>query len=112
MELKQLIKIQHDFDSSHSSLFKWDEKICDENIEVLERLFVSLIGEFGELANCIKKIRRGDTNLSNEKNNIAEELADIFIYLLKLSYQLDVDLEEEFINKVNKNKHRFNKYKK
>lgn len=112
MELCKLIEIQRRFDSQHSSLFEWSEKISADNIEVLERLLVSLVGEFGELANSVKKVRRGDIELSCAKESIGEELADIFIYLLKLSYQLDIDIESEFLKKVKKNEQRFAKYQK
>jgi NTP pyrophosphatase (non-canonical NTP hydrolase) len=35
---------------------------------------------------------------------VKEELADIFIYLMKLSMILDADLEEEFFKKRERNK--------
>ena len=39
-------------------------------------------------------------------DNMGEELADIAIYLLGLSEILNIDLEKEIINKINKNKKR------
>ncbi len=44
-----------------------------------------------------------------KKDDLGEELADIVIYLLGISEILNIDLEKEIINKINKNKHR--KYK-
>lgn len=42
--------------------------------------------------------------------NVGEELADIVIYLLGLSEILDIDLEKEILDKIEKNKKR--EYKK
>lgn len=58
--------------------------------------------EVGEVANIVKKIVRGDFKLSERKSDIQEELADVFIYLMKLSYQLDIDLEKAYMAKMGK----------
>ncbi len=39
-----------------------------------------------------------------------EEVADIFIYLLKICNRMDIDLEENFLKKLKKNKKRFKDY--
>ncbi len=41
--------------------------------------------------------------LASDKNKIADELADVFIYLLNLSARLGVDLVEAAHNKIEKN---------
>ena len=41
-----------------------------------------------------------------KKDDVGEEIADVVIYLLGLSEILNIDLEKEILNKVNKNKHR------
>lgn len=79
---------------------------------MLEFLLVSLTGEVGEVANIVKKIVRGDFKLSERKSDIQEELADVFIYLMKLSYQLDIDLEKAYMAKMGKNRERFLNYEK
>ena len=112
MNLKQLIDIQKEFDSKHKSKFDWAQDINDENIEILEYLLLCLVGEFGEATNLIKKVVRGDYCLDDIKPELNEEIADIFIYILKLAYQLDIDLEKEFLAKVNKNKNCFVNFEK
>ncbi len=112
MTLQELIQLQREFDSIHEGNFKWNSKITDSNIEMLEFLLVSLTGEVGEVANIVKKIVRGDFKLGEKKPDIQEELVDVFIYLLKLSYQLDIDLENAYIEKMKKNRERFLKYEK
>lgn len=39
----------------------------------------------------------------DSKQNIKEEMADILIYLVQLAEKLDIDLEEEVLEKVKKN---------
>lgn len=41
-----------------------------------------------------------------KKNDLAEELADVAIYLLGISEILGVDLEKGILHKINKNIHR------
>lgn len=112
MTLQELIGLQKEFDGKHRGNFKWDSKVTDSNIEMLEFLLVSLTGEVGEVANIVKKIVRGDFKLSERKSDIQEELADVFIYLMKLSYQLDIDLEKAYMAKMGKNRERFLNYEK
>ena len=38
-------------------------------------------GELGEAANLIKKVNRGDLSLDEARADLAEELADVMIYL-------------------------------
>lgn len=112
MTIQELIELQKEFDGKHKGNFKWNSKVTDSNIEMLEFLLVSLTGEVGEVANIVKKIVRGDFKLDEKKPDIQEELADVFIYLLKLSYQLDIDLEKAYVEKMAKNRERFLKYEK
>ena len=112
MDLKQLIDLQKEFDSSHKGRFEWDQKVDEENMEMLEFLLLCLIGEIGETANLVKKVIRGDFELIKIKPELSEEIADLFIYILKLSYQLDFDLEKQVLLKMEKNKKRFQRYQK
>jgi len=41
-----------------------------------------------------------------KKGNVGEEMADVMIYLLGLAKILDIDLEREVLEKIEKNKHR------
>ncbi len=112
MTLQELMKLQEEFDIKHTSNFNWNEKINDENIEMLEFLLISMFGEIGETANLVKKSVRGDFKLESIKEQLSEEIADIFIYLMKICIQLDIDLENSYLNKREKNMERFKKYEK
>ncbi|KUO52225.1 MAG: hypothetical protein APF76_04075 [Desulfitibacter sp. BRH_c19] len=110
MDLKEIIKIQEEFDQNHSSKFNWNKKITNDNLEMLEFILISMFGEIGETANLVKKIIRGDFKLDEKRSALSEEIADIFIYLIKLSNQLDIDLEQSYFNKLEKNRKRFQRY--
>ena len=112
MELKLLIDMQKEFDSNHKGRFDWAQKIDKENIEILEYVLLCLVGEFGEATNLVKKVLRGDHSLDDIKPELSEEITDIFIYVLKLAYQLDIDIEKQFLLKIEKNKKRFANFEK
>jgi len=107
VELEKIMKLQGKFDAKHSGLSDWSVKVTEENLELLEFLMIGMMGEFGEFANTIKKIIRGDFSLSSKREEIEEEVADIFIYLVKICNQMDIDLAGNFLKKLEKNKKRF-----
>lgn len=112
MTLKEIIDLQKEFDSHHESTFPWNKQITDKNLENLEFLLVAFAGEFGEVSNIVKKIVRGDYSLDEKRDEISEEIADMFAYLIKLSYQLNIDLEAAYIDKIQKNQEKFKHYEK
>lgn len=112
MTLNEIIDKQKEFDEEHSSTFAWNSKITDDNLECLEFLIIALTGELGEFSNIVKKIIRGDFSINEKKKDISEEIADIFAYLLKISYQMNIDLEKTYLDKMKKNKERFEHYEK
>jgi NTP pyrophosphatase (non-canonical NTP hydrolase) len=60
------------------------------------------LGELGETANIIKKIERGDFTLEDVREQLAEELADVQIYLDILAFRCGVDLGKATRDKFNK----------
>jgi NTP pyrophosphatase (non-canonical NTP hydrolase) len=112
MTIEELMNLQAEFDKAHKGKFDWNEKIDDGNIEMLEFLLISMFGEIGETANLVKKSVRGDFPLSFIKDNLSEEITDIFIYLIKICNQLDINLEKSYLEKRKKNIERFRKYEK
>ena len=73
---------------------------------VLDMLF--LTEEIGELASAIRRTSsKGHTDKNKIKeNDVAGEMADCFIFLLNLANMYDVNLEEAFRKKEEKNKKR------
>lgn len=59
----------------------------------------AVAGETGEMCNLIKKLHRGDEiNIED----IADEAADVVIYLDILCQRLSIDLSTAIVNKFNK----------
>ncbi len=69
------------------------------NITDLNTEFCLTYGELGEAYNAWLK----------QKDDLGEELADVAIFLLGMSEILGIDLEEEILNKMEKNKKRIYK---
>lgn len=61
----------------------------------------ALCGEAGELANLLKKVRRGDKTLDEARADIAKELADNVIYLDIIAKQAGIDLGAAVVAKFN-----------
>lgn len=108
--LKKLQEIQLDFDSSHAGRRPWYSAASDDNPEVLEHTALCLAGEVGELANIIKKVSRGDLGYSEARALIAEEIADVFAYTLKIANQVGLSVEEVYMEKMAINAEKFKKY--
>jgi NTP pyrophosphatase (non-canonical NTP hydrolase) len=47
--------------------------------------------------------RTSEEAIAESKQNIKEEMSDILIYLLQLANKMEINLEEEFSNKLVKN---------
>ncbi len=112
ISIKELLEFQEEFDKKHSGNFNWNEKVTEENVEILQYLLISLVGEFGEASNLVKKVLRGDKKLLEVKDELSEEIIDVLIYTLKLIYQLDIDIEKVYYEKMKKNEKRFKKFEK
>lgn len=62
---------------------------------------VALVGEVGEAANVMKKIRRGDMTLEEALPKLRQEYADAAIYLDLLAKRVGIDLGEAIIETFN-----------
>lgn len=61
---------------------------------------LALAGETGELCNIIKKRFRDGETAENHRA-LADEIADVFTYLLLLAHYTGVDLEQAYVRKFN-----------
>lgn len=62
----------------------------------------AVLGELGEAANIIKKVRRGDLSIEEARPLLADELADVVTYLDILAFQAGIDLGKATTNKWNR----------
>ncbi len=107
--LQAIIDRQRAFDAARG-WNAYDQELSEEEfVKALHYTTVNMLGELGEFANEVKKSHReGSLRISE----LREELTDTFIYLLKLSLLLDMDLNAEHEKKVAKNEIRFAHHKK
>lgn len=67
----------------------------------------AVVGELGEYANLRKKVDRGDLPKNADTQALlADELADVVIYLDILAFRLGIDLGEAVISKWNRTSER------
>jgi len=59
------------------------------------------VGELGELANLLKKVRRGDITMAEAMPEVRREFADVVTYLDIFAMRAGVDLGEATIAKFN-----------
>lgn len=62
---------------------------------------VAVVGEVGEAANIMKKVRRGDLTPEEAKPMLAKEFADAAIYLDLMAKRHGVDLGRAILEKFN-----------
>lgn len=115
MTLQELIKIQMEFDKKHGWAIDHDQSDLGTFLDSLSDDILGLVGEVGELANIVKKIKLELKSLGSDTTNeqlpaMSEEFVDILIYVVRISMHLNIDIEKEYLKKLNKNKIKFKKY--
>ncbi len=74
-------------------------------------LLIALVSEVGELAECYRWL--SDAELSKihsdpaKKKKVEEEIADVIIYLIILSYKTDIDIFKVIEWKIEKNREKY-----
>ncbi len=61
----------------------------------------AIVGELGEYANVMKKVRRGDLTMEEALPMVTKELADVQTYLDILAFRVGVDLGQATTDKFN-----------
>ena len=91
--------------STFSKDRNWDQYHTPKNLSM------ALSVEASELLEIFQWMKDDDSSLSNlsdeDKKLAAEELADIQIYLLRLCDKLNVDIENEVLEKIKKNSDKY-----
>jgi len=117
MEIRELLEIQRKFDREHG--WGTEKTNIEERLKVMEKDLIGLIGEVGEAANCLKKVRlyldagRDAQKVYDvEAPHLREELIDVFIYLIRLIDITETNLEKEYLAKLANNRERYIDFKK
>lgn len=74
-------------------------------------LIIALTSEVGELAECYRWLTEEEISvihsIPEKKKKVEEEIADILIYLLIISYKADINVLEAIEQKLERNKLRY-----
>lgn len=93
----------HDYQNYVSAMVK--ERGFEK--ESIAEIFLLFLEECGELAKAARKTQSIKSDKKSEIFDVGKEAADVFIYLLNICNQFDVDLEKAFREKerINKSRH-------
>ena len=80
---------------------EWDKFHTPKN------LIMALNGEVGELNSLVQWMDNSQIKTNEVRSRVAEEMSDIFIYLVNLSLQMDIDLIHEVQCKISQNARRY-----
>ncbi len=97
-----------EFDTLKNALDKFVKKRDWQRYHRPKNLAMSVAIEAAELMEHFQWCdREADSFSEEEKREIAEEMADVLHYLLRLASVLDIDLFEASLEKIAKNEKRF-----
>ena len=82
-----------------------------DKFHTVKNLVLALVGESGELASVVQWLENVDKKFlesnSEIKEDLADELADVFIYLLRIADVSGIDIMQASKNKMLKNNARY-----
>ncbi len=74
--------------------------------ETISEIFMLFLEECGELAKAARKQTNVKSDPNSSMHNVADEAADVFMYLLDICNHYNIDLEQAFRDKEEINKTR------
>ena len=100
-----------DIDKIKSDLRKFADERDWEQFHSPKNLAMALSGEVGELSEIFQWLTEDQSdkeNISDEDlAKVREEVADILLYIIRLSDKLDIDLEQALLDKLKINKEKY-----
>jgi dCTP diphosphatase len=75
-----------------------------------KNLVIAIGAEVGELMECFQWQTDEEINNMIEQGNtqrVADEIADVYMYLVSLSHSMNIDLENAIHNKLDKNRQKY-----
>lgn len=116
MNIDKLREIQINQDKSLG--FNVNFSSPNDKYNQITKDLIGLFGEIGEFSNIVKKINIKLSNanynydIDTAEKDLKEEWVDSFIYLLRISAILGIDIESETIKKMEFNNERYKPLKK
>ena len=98
-------------DKIKSELRKFAQERDWEQFHSPKNLAMALSGEIGELSEIFQWLTEEQSNKENisdeDLEKVREEVADILLYIIRLSDKLDYDLEQAVLDKLKINKEKY-----
>lgn len=95
------------YEKLEKEIFKFSGERDWDQFHSIKNLAMALSVESSELVEIFQWMKEEDSNkIIGDKvkfPKVRDEIADIFIYLIRLSSKLNIDLEEAVMNKMQKN---------
>ncbi len=82
---------------------QWDQFHSPKNLSM------ALSAEVGELLEHFQWLKEEESFNPKDKKGVEEELADVFLYLIRLSDKLNIDLYESALSKIIINEQKYPK---
>lgn len=76
-----------------------------------KNLVMALTGEVGELVECFQWLKEEESFSPDKLDEVKDEMADVFLYLIRLADILEIDLFECSRQKIKKNEKKYPKDK-
>lgn len=100
-----------DIDKLNSKIRKFAQERNWDRYHSPKNLSMALAGEAGELLDLFQWLSEEESKLdkidAKTRDNVKDELADIFIYLLRLADKLDINLEDAAHKKLTINEDKY-----
>ena len=100
-----------DIDKIKNDLRKFAEERDWEQFHSPKNLTMALSGEVGELSEIFQWLSEEQSKKENindeDLEKVREEVADILLYIIRLSDKLDIDLEHAVLDKLKINKEKY-----
>ena len=100
-----------DIDKIKNDLRKFAEDRDWEQFHSPKNLTMALSGEVGELTEIFQWLSEEQSKKENiadeDLEKVREEVADILLYIIRLSDKLDIDLEHAVLDKLKINKEKY-----
>ena len=100
-----------DVEKLNSVVSKFIEDRDWDQFHSIKNLSMALSVETSELVEIFQWLKEEDSNKVKDnlslKTKVEEEIADIFIYLMKISVKANIDIEQAVLAKIKKNAEKY-----
>jgi NTP pyrophosphatase (non-canonical NTP hydrolase) len=105
LELKQIFEMQKEFDRKRGWNTYENCRTPEDVLKFMEHFVLVMVEELGEISRVRKQYYRDKQSFTVEE--LKHELMDIFVYFMQACMALNVDIEKDYLNKMEYNEKRF-----